>query len=311
MTSMTEALRDVTGTVFNIQHYCIHDGPGIRTNVFVKGCPLRCLWCANPESQAGAPQLMYLADKCTGCGQCIQTCPQKAVSRRTDRPDRVHTDRTLCTACGRCVDDCPTEARSITGHTMTAGEAFDEVAGDRLFYGTDGGLTVTGGEALAHPQFTGALTELCRQAGITTAVETCGAVPWAVMEPVLAHTDIVLYDIKHMDSARHRAYTGQGNKLILANLEHISRRTDCTIIVRCPVIPPCNDRAENLHALGRFLTEKAIRCSEINLLPYHNLGEGKREQLEPGTEGFTSRTPSQEEVELLRDILRGYGFVVK
>ena len=114
-----------------------------------------------------------------------------------------------------------------------------------------------------------------------------------------------------MDSARHRAYTGQGNELILANLEHISRRTDCTIIVRCPVIPPCNDRAENLHALGRFLTEKAIRCSEINLLPYHNLGEGKREQLEPGTEGFTSRTPSQEEVELLRDILRGYGFVVK
>ena len=197
------------------------------------------------------------------------------------------------------------------GHTMTAGEAFDEVAGDRLFYGTDGGLTVTGGEALAHPQFTGALTELCRQAGITTAVETCGAVPWAVMEPVLAHTDIVLYDIKHMDSARHRAYTGQGNELILANLEHISRRTDCTIIVRCPVIPPCNDRAENLHALGRFLTEKAIRCSEINLLPYHNLGEGKREQLEPGTEGFTSRTPSQEEVERLRDILRGYGFVVK
>lgn len=308
---MSENLRNVTGTVFNIQHYCIHDGPGIRTNVFVKGCPLRCAWCANPESQSGAPQLMYLADRCTGCGACIAACPRKAVSRRGDRPELVQTDRTLCTACGVCVKGCPTEARSISGRVMTAGEAFDEVAGDRLFYGADGGLTVTGGEALAHPEFTGALARLCREAGIGTAVETCGAVPWEVMAPVLEHTDIVLYDIKQMDSARHRQYTGQGNELILSNLERISGETDCAIIVRCPVIPPCNDGPEEMHALGRFLTEKKIRCDEVDLLPYHNLGEGKRTQLEPGDEGFHTQAPPDWEVEALRDILRGYGFLVK
>lgn len=308
MISMSEELRAVTGTVFNIQHYCIHDGPGIRTNVFVKGCPLRCLWCANPESQVAAPQLMYLADKCVGCGACIPLCPKGAISRDGEK---VHTDRALCTACGACSNICPTEARSVSGETKTAGEVFDEVAGDALFYGSDGGLTVTGGEALAHPKFTGALVQLCRQAGITTAVETCGAVPWEIMAPVLRETDIVLYDIKQMDSAQHARYTGQGNELILSNLERISRDTTCTIIVRCPVIPPCNDAEENLHALGRFLTEKAIRCSEINLLPYHNLGEGKRTQLEPGSEGFQSHTPSDAEMEVLRDILRSYGFLVK
>lgn len=311
MTAMSEELRAVTGTIFNIQHYCIHDGPGIRTNVFVKGCPLRCQWCANPESQAAAPQLMYLFDKCVGCGRCMEVCPQKAISRRTDRPDRVQTDRTLCTACGACTQVCAVEARSISGRVATAGEVFDELSRDRLFYGADGGVTVTGGEALAHPQFTGALMHLCRDAGISTAVETCGAVPWGIMEPVLRYTDIVLYDIKQMDSERHREYTGLGNETILSNLIHISEDTDCTIIVRCPVIPPCNDSPENMHALGRFLTEHHIRCSEIDLLPYHNLGEGKREQLEPDTEGFRSHAPSDEEMEALRDILRGYGFLVK
>lgn len=307
-----EALRAVTGTVFNIQHYSIHDGPGIRTNVFVKGCPLRCLWCANPESQAAYPQLMYLADKCVGCGACIDICPQKAIRRRDDRPDKVMTDRSKCVNCGLCTKKvCPTQARDMSGEEMTAGQAFDEVMGDALFYGKEGGLTVSGGEALAHPKFTGALVTLCKKAGISTAIETCGAVPWEVMAPVLEHTDIVLYDVKQMDSALHKEYTGLGNELILSNLERISRETSCTIVVRCPVIPPCNDSPENMHALGRFLTEKGIRVSEIDLLPYHNLGEGKRVQLEPGSEGFTSHTPTTEEMEALRDILRGYGFLVK
>lgn len=308
---MSEALRSVEGIVFNLQHYCIHDGPGIRTNVFVQGCPLRCIWCANPESQNAHPQLMYLADKCTGCGSCMAVCPQKAIRRQAEHPEKMITDRTLCTACGECTQVCRPEGRSISGKVMTAGEAFDKVAADKLFYGKDGGLTVTGGEALAHPEFTGALVQLCKAAGISTAVETCGAVAWPVMQPVLQNTDIVLYDIKQMDSALHKQYTGLGNELILENLEHISNETDCTIIVRCPVIPPCNDSPENFHALGRFLAEKKIRVSEINLLPYHNLGEGKRTQLEPGDEGFTSRTPSEAELEVLRQILRSYGFTVK
>ena len=129
-----EELKSVTGTVFNVQHYSIHDGPGIRTNVFVKGCPLRCLWCSNPESQLPEPQLMYLEDKCTGCGACIAACPQNAVSRQPDRPDKVRTDRALCTACGACVEGCPTEARTISGETMTAHDAYLQVEEDRLFY---------------------------------------------------------------------------------------------------------------------------------------------------------------------------------
>lgn len=307
----TEELRAVTGTVFNIQHYCIHDGPGIRTNVFVKGCPLRCLWCANPESQAGYPQLMYLADKCAGCGRCIEACPQRAISRREDEPERVTTDRARCTTCGACAALCPTEARSVMGAVKTAGEVFDDVAGDRLFYGEDGGLTVTGGEAFAHPRFTRALIRLCRESGISTAVETCGHAPWETMAPILGDTDLVLFDVKQMNPARHREYTGVGNELILENLNRISGETDCKIIVRCPVIPPCNNGRENMEALAHFLTRNQIRCSEIDLLPYHNLGEGKRVQLEPEVEGFTSCTPSDEEMETLRDILRGHGYLVK
>lgn len=306
-----EELEQVKGIVFNIQHYCIHDGPGIRTNVFVKGCPLRCQWCANPESQQKMPQLMYLEDKCVGCGVCIETCEKGAIVRREDTPDKVRTDRSKCVNCGRCVEHCPGKAREISGGEMTAGEAFREVEGDRLFYGSDGGVTVTGGEALTQPEFTKALVTLCHRAGITTAVETCGAVTWQVMEPVLRETDTVLYDIKQMDSALHREYTGVGNERILENLERISRESHCTLVVRCPVIPGCNDQPENFHALGRFLKEKAIRCQEIHLLPYHNLGVGKRQELEPEEAGFVGRTPTEEEMEAKREVLRGYGFEVK
>lgn len=305
-----EEMKQVTGTVFNVQHYSIHDGPGIRTTVFVQGCPLRCLWCSNPESQLPDPQLLYLEDRCVGCGACIEACPKGAIERQPDNPAKVRTDRDVCVACGACVPVCPTEARSISGETMTAYDAFLHVQEDRLFYGDEGGLTVSGGEALAHPRFTEALTALCKDAGLSTAVETCGAVSWETMKPVLEHTDIVLYDVKQMDSEKHREYTGMGNELILGNLERISNETDCAIIVRCPVIPPCNDSEEEMHAIGRWLVDKGIRVSEIDLLPYHNLGEGKRMQLER-EQGFVSEVPDPARVEALRDILRGYGFLVK
>ncbi len=301
----------ITGTVFNIQHYCIHDGFGIRTNVFVKGCPIRCLWCANPESQNPKPQLMYLADKCTGCGACISACRKNAIARKADQPALVETNRELCDACGACTRACKNDARSISGKTMTVEEAFAEVEEDRLFYGADGGLTITGGEPLAHPDFTTALLRKTKESGISTAIETCGAVSWPVMQKALPYVDTVLYDIKQMDSDLHKQYTGIRNEGILENLRHISNETSCTIIVRCPVIPPCNDSPENMHALGAFLKENKIRAREVNLLPYHNLGEGKRVQLETGTEAFQSHTPSEEEMEALRCIVRGYGFTCK
>lgn len=301
-------LRAVSGTIFNIQHYCIHDGPGIRTNVFVKGCPLRCLWCANPESQSAVPQLMYRSDKCVGCGACVEVCPKQAIVLADGK---VKTDRQVCDGCGSCISACKADAREIMGRTVTAGEVFDEVMQDQLFYGTDGGITITGGEALAHPQFTRALLQLCRQAGISTAIETCGFASWGVMKPVLELCDVVLYDEKQMDSDLHKKYTGQGNELILENLKRINDELDCDIWVRVPTIPGYNDSEENIAAVGAFVKENLPHCSQVHLLPFHRMGEGKAEQLEKEENGFQSEVPTQEHMEALRDMTRGYGVVCK
>ena len=291
--------------VADIQRFCMHDGPGVRTTVFFKGCPLSCAWCHNPETQSAKAELLFYRNKCIGCTACAVCENEVHVFA-----DAHRLDRERCIACGTCVSACPTGALELCGSEYDADTLLQLVQKDRAFFGASGGVTLSGGEPLMQSE-TVAFLKLCKEHGISTAVETCGAVSWETMAPVLENTDIVLYDIKQMDSALHKQYTGVGNERILENLQNISEKTNCTIIVRCPVIPPCNDSAENFHALGRFLTEKKIRVSEINLLPYHNMGEGKREQLEPGTEGFTSHTPTKEEMEAHRDILRGYGFIVK
>lgn len=304
-----EALRAVTGTVFNIQHYCIHDGPGIRTNVFVKGCPLHCLWCANPESQSPLPQLMYRADSCVGCTACVAACPNGAVQPVLG--GKVRTDRSLCNGCGQCIPVCPTRARELSGTIVTAGQVFEEVAGDALFYGEEGGVTVTGGEALAHPRFTAALLQLCRRAGIGTAVETCGFAPWETVREVLQWCDVVLYDEKHMDSSLHQRYTGQGNTLILENLQRINDALPCEIWVRVPVIPGYNDSEEHIAQIGAFVKEHITRCTQVHLLPFHRLGESKAEQLERPDNGFSSIVPEDSRMEALREIIRGYGLTCK
>lgn len=307
-------LRAVTGTIFNIQHFCIHDGPGIRTNVFVKGCPLHCIWCANPESQSRYPQLMYRADSCVGCGACAAVCPQAAISpvekADTRHGFRVRTDRGKCSNCGACVSVCKAKAREISGRTVTVGEVFDEVAGDALFYGEDGGITVTGGEALAQPEFTKALLTLCKSAGITTCIETCGFARWEIMEPILRLTDVVLYDIKETNPVRHKEYTGVDNTLILDNLKKVNDSMDCEIWVRVPTIPGYNDETENLNDLGKFVSVNLNHCTQVHLLPFHKLGLGKLEQLE-AERNFSSEVPKDAYMEQLRDIVRSYGLICK
>ena len=298
------ALRNVSGTIFNIQHYSIHDGPGIRTNVFLKGCPLRCLWCSNPESQQQVPQLMFRADRCTGCGACISSCPVSAISLVDQR---VQNDRSLCTGCGACVAVCPNEAREIIGTTATAGEVFDEVAQDKLFYAKDGGVTLTGGEVLAQPAFASAILQLCRQAKIHTAIETCGFADWAALKEVLQYTDLVLYDLKEMDPEFHKKYTGVDNSRILENLKKIDDQMDLEIWVRVPLIPGCNDDKENLLATARFVKENLHKCTQIHLLPFHRLGEGKYEQLENEPNGFSSTVPDDSYMESLRDYVKSFG----
>lgn len=299
-----DALRNIRGTIFNIQHYSIHDGPGIRTNVFLKGCPLRCLWCSNPESQNKAPQLMFRADRCTACGACVMVCPVNAISFNDST---IRNDRAICTGCGACVDVCPNEAREIIGDSKTAGEVFDEVAQDVLFYAEDGGVTLTGGEVLAQPEFSSAILQLCKMSNIHTAVETCGFADWDVLADLLQHTDLVLYDLKEMDPELHQKYTGVRNDQILDNLKRINDQMDCEIWVRVPLIPGYNDDKENLLATATFVKENLPKCTQIHLLPFHRLGEGKYEQLEKEPNGFCSSVPDDSYMDSLRDYVRGFG----
>ena len=297
------------GIIFNIQHYCIHDGPGIRTNVFFKGCPLRCAWCANPESNEVRSQLMYLADKCVGCFSCIPKCGKNAISAAEN--GKVKTDRKLCDGCGECVSACPAQAREIMGKRMTVDEVYKEVSMDQLFYADTGGVTLTGGEILSQPEFAAAILKKCRENKIHTAVETCGYASWEAVRTVMEYVDLVLYDIKHMDSDEHKKGTGVGNEKILYNLCRISNELNIPVIARTPVLPGYNDQESNMRAMGEFLTERIPTCREVNLLPYHKLGEGKREQLEYEESQFHTYVPSDQEMETLRQIVREYGLNVK
>lgn len=298
-----------SGIIFNIQHYCIHDGPGIRTNVFFKGCPLRCAWCANPESNEVRSQLMYLADKCVGCLSCIPWCGKNAISAA--EKGKVKTDRKLCDGCGECVSACPAQAREIMGKRMTVDEVYKEVSMDQLFYADTGGVTLTGGEILSQPEFAAAILKKCRENKIHTAVETCGYASWEAVRTVMEYVDLVLYDIKHMDSDEHKKGTGVGNEKILNNLCRISNELNIPVIARTPVLPGYNDQESNMRAMGEFLTERIPTCREVNLLPYHKLGEGKREQLEYEESQFHTYVPSDQEMETLRQIVREYGLNVK
>ncbi|MBW8381912.1 MAG: glycyl-radical enzyme activating protein, partial [Youngiibacter sp.] len=283
-------------------------GPGVRTSVFFKGCPLSCLWCQNPESNKIRPQLMYDRDTCIGCGKCIVACPRNAIS--TDDM-KVRTDRSICIGCGECVSVCPTKSRSIMGRSMTSDEVYSEVAKDSLFYrNSGGGVTLTGGEVLYQSGFAKDILRKCMDNNIHTAIETCGFASWKAFSEVLPYVDLVIYDLKHMDTYEHKKGTGAGNEQILDNLARISAEMSIPVIVRTPIIPGYNDTEENAHRMAKFISEKVRTCQEVNLLPYHNLGDGKKSQLEEKL-SFSSKPPGIDELERLKSIIRSYGIEVK
>ncbi len=290
------------GVIFNIQRFSLHDGPGLRTTVFLKGCPLRCLWCHNPESQSPSPEVMYWKTRCIGCGACAVSCPGGAIELSSG--EVCQTGR-KCLACGKCVSVCPAGARGISGRRVTAEEVVSEALKDNVFFDeSGGGVTFSGGEPLMQPDFLEAALRLSKEAGLMTAVDTCGFSSWDIFEKIIPYSDLFLYDVKHMDDALHRELTGAPNGVILANLRRLAR-SGKAVIARLPLIPGMNDDERNIQRTGEFLSSAGVR--EVTVLPYHDMGKEKYERLGRDYSLTGLLRPGDEEIERVVDILRGFG----
>ena len=293
-----------SGWVFNIQKFSLHDGPGIRDLIFMKGCPLRCQWCANPESQRPHPEIGNNIDRCVGfeaCGLCEDVCSVNALSRGIS--GRAAIDRSRCNHCGACATVCPDRALELIGREMTIAEILDIVAADEGFhFRSAGGVTVGGGDPMMQADFVGKLLRACRDRGIDTAVETAGHGGWEQLETVCRHANRVFYDVKSMDAEKHMAFTGVSNVQILENLSRLSIRfPEIPIVVRTPVIPGFNDRDKDISAIVKFL--RTIRTlKDYELLPYHKFGTPKYLQLGKTYVCPDITLPSQESMEQLRAI---------
>ncbi len=281
-----------TSEIINITRYCTDDGPGIRTTVFLKGCPLSCAWCHNPESQKPGQEVLYTADKCVACGRCGAVCPQNCHGVIDGR----HTfSRDLCLSCGKCAAVCPTQALNMSGCSKGVEEVFEEVARDRVFYdASGGGVTVSGGEPLLQAEFTAALLNLCRQAGIHTAVETSGFGSASALQAVAEQSDLVLFDLKETDGQRHLSYTGVPLDPILANLRLLDSMGVKTVL-RLPIIPGWNDWQEHL-LRAKEIAASLRNCGGVQIMPYHQLGAYKYAQLGREYRCANVEEPSKESV---------------
>ncbi len=260
-----------TGIVFDIKKYAIHDGPGIRTTVFFKGCPLACRWCHNPEGMAAATQRIYHKERCIGCGECIQICPRKALRRSAEG---IIADLPKCDLCRACADHCPSEAVEFIGQNVTVAEVVRQIEKDVAFYDqSKGGVTFSGGEPLMQPEFLLEMLDACGELDLHRTVDTTGYADTALLLKVAQKTDLFLYDLKLMDAENHRKYTGVSNEQILANLMRLAQN-DARIQVRVPVIPGINSDAENIDKTADFI-HSIGGVENISLLPFHNSARGK------------------------------------
>jgi pyruvate formate lyase activating enzyme len=295
--------------IFDIQKFSVHDGPGIRTLVFFKGCLLRCLWCCNPESQLKEPQLVFYPERCIRANKCWQVCPTHAISVEGNR---LILDKTACNLCGKCVEACYAGAWKIFGMEVDVDYVMKEIEKDIPFYrNSGGGVTFGGGEPLLYPDFVNAVAGCCQEEGIHTAIETCGYAPWKNFEKALDNIDLVMFDIKHIDPQRHKELCGRSNKLIRDNLKQLSRRGGVEVVVRLPVIPGLNDSEENLKDTAEFVASLDGNIKRIELLPYHRFGEKKYERL--GREYVLAglQIPDEEHMQHLKGLMEGYGVAIK
>jgi len=296
--------RNKTGTVFDIQPFSIHNGPGIRTTVFVKGCPLRCLWCGNPESQLTKPILLARETKCVACGACAAVCPQKAI---TIVDGKRIIDWSKCDQCLKCVEHCIYGSLHITGETKTVGECIDAVMKDEIFYQTSGGgMTISGGEPLMQSEFVTELFKAAKEKGLHTALDTTGYADWSIMEKVLQYVDLILYDVKNMDPVKHKEGTGVSNELILENFRKASKLAE--VWVRIPLIEGYNDSVENITKVAELAEECGVK--KVSLLPYHEGGVSKCEQIGVEYKLKNAKAPSNEHMQELADICKAKGIKV-
>ncbi len=286
------------GLIFNIQRFSIHDGPGIRTVVFLKGCPLRCLWCHNPEGQFFKKEMVLWDDRCIGCETCRKVCPDSAV----ENPEN-------CTFCGKCVEECPAGAREIAGKEMTVEEVMTEIKKDMVFYEeSSGGVTFSGGEPLFQRNFLISLLKRCKEEGISTAIETCGYSSWDVLLSVIKYTDLFLFDLKLMDEELHKKFTGVSNLIIIENLVKLSSNHK-NIIIRIPVVPGINDSIENIDKTSEFVSSLGIK--EVHLLPFHKGGVEKYRRLKRDYKFVVDSSQGKNGLNLFSEILKGKKINVK
>ena len=294
------------GTIFDIKKFAIHDGPGVRTTVFLKGCPMGCWLCHNPESQAFASDLLLRHGRCDRCGDCVEACPPDAISLNEKA---VHIDRSRCDLCGACVDACLLDALQIAGRTVTVAEVMDEVEKDAVFYDeSGGGVTFSGGEPLAQPDFLLDLLRSCKARGFGTALDTCGHAEPEVFQKVAEQVDLFLYDLKLIDDARHLQFTGASNESIRENLRWLADR-GADVLIRFPLLPGINDDDENIDAFANLLSSLPVRYP-VDILPYHRMGVDKYDRLNRDHKFPQLQPPSQERISEVANRMKSYGLHV-
>lgn len=294
------------GVVFDLKRYAIHDGPGIRTTVFLKGCPLDCPWCHNPEGKRPEPEHMWWESRCLGCGSCEEACPEDAISMAGS----FEVDAEKCTMCGACAEACVADALVVVGREATVEEVMEVVCKDAVFYEeSGGGVTFSGGEPTMQPGFLLDLLKACRAEGFHTAVDTSGMTEKESLLKMEAYVDLFLYDLKFMDDEAHKEYTGTSNAPVLDNLRALDE-AGAKIVIRVPLIPGVNDDAEDIERLGKFVSGlRGVR--EVCILPYHRAGTEKLGRLLIHREPFVSEPPADDKLEQVKDILESYGLKVK